>query len=213
MATNVSNLKIMLEGLYRGRPLWSYASSKRIPLFEDEVCIIYRGIARTQTLQFGGEESILGLVGPMMPVAHRFTMLTPYEFYALTHVDLLRLKWEEAESSDVIMRELNRSLMQRLCHTEAMLALRSQRQTSERLIGFLAFLAQEYGKRTSQGVRIEAHLTHQQIADAICTTRVTITRLLGVLRKASLIRIGQDRYFYVMDDLASNHDLNFSGMV
>ncbi len=213
MATNVGSLKLMLEELYRGRPLWAYASSKRIPLFEDEVCIIYRGIARTQTIQSGGEESMMGLVGPMMPIARRFTLLNPYEAYALTHVDLLRLKWEEVESSDVIMRELYRSLIQRLRHTEVMLALLSKRQTSERLIGFLSFLAQEYGKQTPQGLRIEVQLTHQQIADAICTTRVTITRLLGILKRASLIRIGQDRHLYVMDELADNHDLDFSRIV
>ena len=213
MTTNLGSLKLILEKLYEGRPLWSYASGKSIPLFEDEVCIVYRGIIRTQTLQPGGEESILGLVGPMMPVARKFTLLNPYEVYALTHVDLLRLKWEEIENSEVLTRELNRSLIQRLRHTEVMLALLSKRQTSERLMGFLSFLAQEYGKHTPQGIRIEVQMTHQQIADAICTTRVTITRLLGVLRKASLIKIGHDRYFYVMDELASNHDLDFSSMV
>ena len=213
MTTNLGSLKLILEKLYEGRPLWSYASGKSIPLFEDEVCIVYRGIIRTQTLQPGGEESILGLAGPMMPVARKFTLLNPYEVYALTHVDLLRLKWEEIETSEVLTRELNRSLIQRLRHTEVMLALLSKRQTSERLMGFLSFLAQEYGKHTPQGIRIEVQMTHQQIADAICTTRVTITRLLGVLRKASLIKIGHDRYFYVMDELASNHDLDFSSMV
>jgi CRP-like cAMP-binding protein len=91
-----------------------------------------------------------------------------------------------------------------------MLALLSKRQTSERLIGFLSFLAQEYGKKTPQGTRIEVQMTHQQIADAICTTRVTVTRLLGILRKASLIKVSQDRGIYVMDELSSNHDLDFS---
>ncbi len=213
MTTNTSSLKLILEELYKGHSLWSYASGKRIPLFEDEVCIIHRGIIRTQTIHPGGEESILGLVGPMMPVARKLTLLHPYEVYALTHVDILRLKWEEVENSDVLMRELNRSLIQRLRQTEVMLALQSKRQTSERLIGFLCFLAQEYGKQTSQGVRIDVQMTHQQIADAISTTRVTITRLLGVLRKASLIKIGQDRHFSVMDDLANNHDLDFSRIV
>lgn len=213
MTTNTGSLKLILEELYKGRPLWSYASGKRIPLFEDEVCIIHRGIIRTQTIHAGGEESILGLVGPMMPVARKLTLLNPYEVYALTHVDILRLKWEEVEDSDVLVRELNRSLIQRLRHTEVMLALLSERQTSERLIGFLCFLAQEYGKQTSQGIRIDVQMTHQQIADAISTTRVTITRLLGVLRKASLIKIGQDRHLLVMDDLANNHDLDFSKIV
>jgi CRP-like cAMP-binding protein len=213
MTTNTGSLKLILEELYKGRPLWSYASGKRIPLFEDEVCIIHRGIIRTQTIHAGGEESILGLVGPMMPVARKLTLLNPYEVYALTHVDILRLKWGEVEDSDVLVRELNRSLIQRLRQTEVMLALLSKRQTSERLIGFLCFLAQEYGKQTSQGIRIDVQMTHQQIADAISTTRVTITRLLGVLRKASLIKIGQDRHLLVMDDLANNHDLDFSKIV
>ena len=212
MTTNIGSVKLMLEEFYKGRALWSYASGKRIPLFEDEVCIIYRGMVRTQTLQPGGEESILGFMGPMMPVARKFTLLNPYEVHALTHVDLLRLSWDEIERSDDLVRELNRSLIQRLCHTEVMLALLSKRQTSERLIGFLSFLAQEYGKKTPQGTRIEVQMTHQQIADAICTTRVTVTRLLGVLRKASLIKVGQDRGIYVMDELSSNHDLDFSRM-
>jgi CRP-like cAMP-binding protein len=207
---DMSGLKLILEELYQGRPLWSYHPGKRIPLLEDDVCIIYRGFVRTQTLQHGGDESILGLVGPMMPVSPKFTLLNPYEVYALTPVDLLRITWSEMQRSDDLMRELNRTLIQRLRHTEVLLAVRSKRQTSERLIGFLSFLAQEYGKPTPQGIRLEVQLTHQQIADSISTTRVTITRLLGALRKASLIKIGPDRHLYVMDELCNNHDLDFS---
>ena len=207
---DMSGLKLILEELYQGRPLWSYHPGKRIPLLEDDVCIIYRGFVRTQTLQHGGDESILGLVGPMMPVSPKFTLLNPYEVYALTPVDLLRITWSEVQRSDDLMRELNRTLIQRLRHTEVLLAVRSKRQTSERLIGFLSFLAQEYGKPTPQGIRLEVQLTHQQIADSISTTRVTITRLLGVLKKANLIKMSPDRYLYVMDELCNNHDLDFS---
>jgi CRP-like cAMP-binding protein len=207
---NMDSFKLMLEELYRGRPLWSYAPGRRIPLFEDEMCIVYRGIVLTQTLQHGGEESILGLVGPMMPVSKKFTMLNSYEVYALTPVDLLRLKWDEVYRSNDLMRELNRTLIHRLRHTEALLDLRSKRQTSERLIAFLSFLAQEYGKPTPQGVRLEIQLTHQQMADAINTTRVTITRLLGVLKRASMIKIGQDRTIYIMSELSHSQDFNFT---
>jgi CRP-like cAMP-binding protein len=210
ISLNMSKLKLILEDYYQGRPLWSYSAGKRIPLFEDDVCIVYRGFVRTQTLHHGGDESILGLVGPMMPVCPKFTLLNPYEVYALTQVDLIRITWSEIQSSDDLMREMNRRLIQRLRHTEVLLAVRSKRQTSERLIGFLSFLAQEYGKPTPQGIRLEVQLTHQQIADSISTTRVTITRLLGALRKASLIKIGSDRHLYVMDELSSNHDLDFS---
>ncbi len=206
---NMDSFKLMLEELYRGRPLWSYSPGRRIPLFEDEMCIVHRGIIRTQTLQQGGEESIVGIVGPMMPISPKFTMLNSYEVYALTPVDLLRLKWDEVYRSNDLMRELNRTLIQRLRHTEVLLDLRSKRQTSERLIAFLSFLAQEYGNPTPQGVRLEVQLTHQQIADAINTTRVTITRLLGVLKKASMVKIGQDRSIYVMPGLSHSQDFSF----
>ncbi len=206
---NMDSSKLILQDLYRGRPLWSYPAGRRIPIFEDEIGIVYRGIVRTQTLQQGGEESIVGLVGPMMPVSPKFTMLNYYEVYALTPVELLRLKWAEVYRSNDLMRELNRTLIQRLRHTEVLLDLRSKRQISERLIAFLSFLAQAYGNPTPQGVRLEIQLTHQQMADAINTTRVTITRLMGVLKKASMIRVAQDRTIYVMSELFNSQEFNF----
>jgi CRP-like cAMP-binding protein len=201
----VNSLKPILEELYRKRPLSSYTTGKRIPLSDGEVCIIYRGVARTQILQDGGEESILGLVGPMMPLSSSFTLLDAYEVYALTHVDLIRLRCSEVQKSGVLMRELNLMLIQRLRRTEALLALQGKRQTSERLIGFLSFLAQEYGRSTAQGIRLEIQLSHQQIADAISTTRVTITKLLGLLRKASLIEVGPNRHLHIMGELFNRY--------
>jgi CRP-like cAMP-binding protein len=171
------------------------------------VCIIYRGVARAQILQDGGEDSILGLVGPMMPLSSSFTLLNAYEVYALTHVDLIRLRRSEIQKSDVLMRELNLMLIQRLRHAEAWLALQGKRQISDRLIGFLSFLAQEYGHSTAQGIRLEIPLSHQQIADAIGTTRVTITKSLGLLRKASLIKVGLNRHLHIMGELFNNHKL------
>ncbi len=208
VSIDASNLKPILGELYRNRSVSSYAKGKRIPLFDEEVCIIYRGIARTQLLQHGGAESTLGLVGPMMPVFSSFTLLSAYEAYALSNVDLMRLSWSEVQKSDVLMRELNRTLIQRLRHTEVLLALHSKRQTSERLIGFLSFLAQQYGKPTPRGIRLDIQLTHQQIADVISTTRVSVTRLLGSLKKASLIKVGPNRHLYVMGELFNSDKLD-----
>jgi CRP-like cAMP-binding protein len=143
----------------------------------------------------------------MMPLSSNFTLLDAYEVYALTHVDLIRLCCSEIQKSVVLMRELNLMLIQRLRHTEALLALQSKRQTSERLIGFLSFLAQEYGRSTAQGIRLEIQLSHQQMADAIGTTRVTITNLLGLLRKASLIEVGPNRHLHIVGELFNDHKL------
>ncbi|ABG53855.1 putative transcriptional regulator, Crp/Fnr family [Trichodesmium erythraeum IMS101] len=43
-------------------------------------------------------------------------------------------------------------------------------------------LKQEFGQSVPNGTRLNIHLIHQDIAAAIGTTRVTITRLLGKLK-------------------------------
>jgi CRP-like cAMP-binding protein len=42
---------------------------------------------------------------------------------------------------------------------------------------------------TNEGIRIDLKLSHQAIAEAIGSTRVTVTRLLGDLRESDLIAI------------------------
>jgi CRP-like cAMP-binding protein len=204
---NVVSLKP--EFSYQEWRLFSYSTGTRIPLCDQEVCIIRRGFAQTQILHPEGDESILGLVGPMMSFSSSFTSFDSYEVYALSPVDLIRLSWSEIQSSAVLMQELNHMMIQRLRHADALLALKSARQTIDRLIGFLSFLSQEYGHPTSQGIRLEIQLTHKQIANIINATRVTTTRLIGMLKKASLIKIGPNRCLYIMDELFENHALSF----
>jgi CRP-like cAMP-binding protein len=209
MTVNLGNSKLMLEALCSGRTPYSFGLGSRIPLKGDDIYIVARGIVRIQTLSTDGDESILGLVGPMMPIARRLTLLEPYEVYALTPVDILRLRWEEVQASVELLNEFNNATIRRLRHTEMMLSLLSKQQVLERLIGFLSFLSQEFGQPTSRGIRLEFQLTHRQIADALNTTRVTVTRLMGDLKRASFISVDKDRNLYVLDEL-SNDELGLS---
>jgi CRP-like cAMP-binding protein len=201
--------RLTLEELCSGRELRSFKLGRKISLKDDEVYIVARGIIRIQTLSIDGDESILGLVGPMMPIAQRFTLLEPYEVYALTPVDLLCLRWEEVQESAELLNELNKATIRRLLCTEVMLSLLSKKHIVERLIRFIYFLSKEFGKPTPQGILLEIQLTHQQIATVLNTTRVTITRLMGRLRDASFISVDKDRNLYVLDEL-SNDELGFS---
>jgi CRP-like cAMP-binding protein len=209
MTVNIGNSKLMLEALCSGRKPYSFGLGSRIPLKGDDIYIVARGIVRIQTLSTDGDESILGLVGPMMPIAQRLTLLEPYEVYALTPVDILRLRWEEVQASVELLNEFNNATIRRLRHTEMMLSLLSKQQVLERLIGFLSFLSQEFGQPTPRGIRLEFQLTHRQIADALNTTRVTVTRLMGDLKRASFISVDKDRNLYVLDEL-SNDELGLS---
>jgi CRP-like cAMP-binding protein len=63
----------------------------------------------------------------------------------------------------------------------------------ERVRGFLELLASEYGKPCAQGLRLDLRITHHEMASALATTRVTVTRVLGVLREEGWLQLDPQR--------------------
>jgi CRP-like cAMP-binding protein len=60
------------------------------------------------------------------------------------------------------------------------------KRVSLRIWQFLLWLINKFGRELEQGKLIELAITHQEIADVLNTTRVTVTRQLeveGKLRK------------------------------
>jgi hypothetical protein len=76
-------------------------------------------------------------------------------------------------------------------HQRQMLRLNNltRGQTVDQLLGYLHLLAEEFGEEDSAGLHLPFALTHSQIAGAIGSSRVTITRMLGELRKYGEIKI------------------------
>ena len=180
----------VLEGIYQERNLLRYAAKQKIPLQGDDVWIVYRGVVQIQALHYSGDESILGMLGPMMPFSRAFSDLDSYDVQALTEVDLLRLSWRDIQQSAALAMEMNQLLIRRLQQTEILMTLLNKNQMEERLLSFLAFLAREFGKEGPEGIRVDIRLTHQQIASMVGTTRITVTRFLGAFKKASLVTLG-----------------------
>jgi len=187
-----------LEELYRERTLIPYKAGEVLPLKARELWVVYRGVVQLLTLQASGDEVLLGLLGPMMPVGLPLTLLETYQAVALTDGDILRLNWDEIQQCPRLTQEMNQQLARRLQQTESLLALAGKRRVQDRIQGFLHLLALEFGTPTPRGLRIEVRLTHQQIANALGTTRVTVTRLLGVLREEGCLDLGEDRHLYLL---------------
>lgn len=82
---------------------------------------------------------------------------------------------------------------------EAMLAIAGQRRVDDRLYQLLLLLKQEFGQPIAEGTRLNIRLTHQDIANAICTTRVTVTRMLGRLQQAGAIDRDSDRHLILTE--------------
>ena len=81
--------------------------------------------------------------------------------------------------------------------SEALIGLLGLRRVEERLRGFLELLATDYGQPCDEGLKLNLRLTHQDLASALSTTRVTVTRVLGQLRDEGWLQIDSQRHLVV----------------
>ena len=89
----------------------------------------------------------------------------------------------------------------RILQTETMIETLTHRDMSSRLVSFLMVLCRDFGVAGEKGITIDLRLSHQAIAEAIGSTRVTITRLLGDLKDSGLLNIERKK-ITVFDPIA-----------
>lgn len=76
----------------------------------------------------------------------------------------------------------------------ARLLLLSESAT-EKLARLLVRWCDEHGTSTPQGIRINSGLTHEDMAQMICASRETVTRVLGELRRRRIVRVVDNTLF------------------
>ncbi|MGF1587707.1 MAG: Crp/Fnr family transcriptional regulator [Pleurocapsa sp.] len=139
------------------------------------------------------EESFLGFVGAEKPF--EIVAQASFSINAYAHVDrtqVVWLYWQDLENWPDFRQQLYEAF--RYQHQRKLLWLSAlgQRKTIDRLISFLTLLIEEYGVNQGQNCCLPYSLTHAQIGSAIGSTRVTVTRLMGKLRRQGIISIKED---------------------
>lgn len=163
-------------------------------MLPEEILVVCRGVVQIGTLYDSGDEALLGLASPSMPFGLPLSFIRPYQASALTDVDLMRLTMAEVEQSAELAQGLFRQLTRRLQQTEAILAMVGYRRVEDRLRHLLLLLKEEIGLPVASGTRLSVRLTHQQLANAIGTTRVTVTRLLSQLQEEGWLVVDGTRH-------------------
>lgn len=169
------------------RPVHFYSKGEIIPLEPNKIWLVSRGVVKLTTMSDRGEEMLVGLVRDAMIFGSSLTALHTYEAIALSKVQLVSIPLSEATQSPRLAKVLLPLMGQRLRQTESFLSIYGQLRVEDRLHHLLELLKQEIGQPVEQGVRLLVRLTHQDFASACCTTRVTITRLLGKLHQEGKI--------------------------
>lgn len=187
-----------------GRRLHFYSKGETIPLVSQGVWQVCQGIVQLSTLCQNGEEVWLGWAEPSTFFGQWFSLLQTYQATALSDVNLIWFSLAEINASPRLAQTLLPQMVRRQRQTEALLAISGQRRVEDRLQHLLLLMKREIGESVAQGTRIGVRLTHQNLANAIGTTRVTVTRLLSKLKNEGAISIDRDRHIILKNDSFQN---------
>jgi CRP/FNR family transcriptional regulator len=176
----------------------------------ERVYLLRRGAVRLSRVYESGEEITVALLreNSLFGVLSLLTGQRSDRFYhaiAFTRVELLmapatsvRRAIEQDASVGLLLLQ---GLSSRILQTETMIETLTHRDMSSRLVSFLLVLCRDFGVPSHDGITIDLRLSHQAIAEAIGSTRVTITRLLGDLRNEGLVQIDRKK-ITVFDPIA-----------
>ena len=159
-----------------------------IPWLKGRIWIVVKGLIKLRAPRSDGDESILGFVGPNQVFGEAFSLIDDCSPFALVDCELLHFTSEEISNSPPLALAILESLSLRHRSTELNLTVLLEKTAEERVKAFLELIATDFGKPVEEGLMIDFSITHQDIANAVGLTRVTITRILSQLKKTGWLR-------------------------
>ena len=168
-----------------------------IPLLTNSLWLVKRGMVKLSSDTEDGDSLLLGLVGPEETFGASLTNVETFHAVTLNECELICFNLDDIASSTDLSIIMMRAIAARLRQSEALLSIVGQRRVEDRVRCFLQMLACDYGVVTTQGIRINVRLTHQDIANALSTTRVTVTRVIGQLKKQGWLQSNPQRYLLI----------------
>jgi CRP-like cAMP-binding protein len=142
---------------------------------------VVRGVVRTLTYLDDGTPVVFGLWGPGDAVGGMLSHVTPYYIESFTPVEgTLFIPSDETAIANLTKRYLQQ--------VEELMVIRSHKTMDIRLIRLLSWISRRFGENDIQGNLINLRLTHQDLAELLGTTRVTVTRTLGQIEDKGFIK-------------------------
>lgn len=165
----------------------------------DAIYFIEKGRIRLTRLSTEGKTVILALLGPGELIGEAAWETGEHDNYAETLEDS-RVYQISREAFQNFIREnpefglrLIQIIGVRLKQAQARIEDLVFRQVPSRVARLLLSLAESHGKVTPHGIKVEFPLTHQEIADLVGSSRVTVTQILNRFRSSQWIEIESKR--------------------
>ncbi|MEO1393691.1 MAG: Crp/Fnr family transcriptional regulator [Cyanobacteria bacterium J06634_5] len=141
---------------------------------------IHSGYVRTLSWTQEGTLVPLGFWGKGDIIGYPIAQATPYQAKCLSVVEVESLGTTYGFSQEQVLAQVRQS--------NDLLKISHYRQAEAQLLEFICWLAQRFGQPVREGHLLKIRLTHQEIAESIGITRVTVSRLLKALEREKKIR-------------------------
>jgi CRP-like cAMP-binding protein len=161
-------------------PIRTFKRREFIPLERGNLWQVESGLVRATTWNEDGSVISLGFWGSGDIVGSSLSSIDPYQVECLTAVKAMALPEDYQCSRQV--------LLSHVYQTEQLLKIAHSGSIEQRLLNFLTWIGHRFGRRGDRKqLIIDVRLTHQDMADTIGTTRVTVTRLLGKFQQEGVV--------------------------
>jgi CRP-like cAMP-binding protein len=154
----------------------TFKCKELLPLHPDTLWKIDKGVVRSLTWDEEGRIITLGFWGEGDVVGQPLSRMCPYQVECLTPV--------QASTCLPESPYVQHTLLVNAWQNEALLSIIHEPSVSDRLLRLLGWLVDRFGCSVPQGKLLALHLTHQNIAETIGTSRITVTRLMNQMERA-----------------------------
>lgn len=158
----------------------TFAKSELIPLQSDIYWLLQQGIVKTSTWTEEGHPITLGYWGAKDMIGQPLSLVEPCLVKCMTEVQALAIPVQQLGSvSDFIHRHVQQ--------TEQLLCIIRAETMYQKLRQILIWLSRKFGKEVGIGRSIDLRITHQDLAEIIGATRVTVTKIVNQLEREGFL--------------------------
>jgi len=149
---------------------------------------------KTLVLRIAQPGEILGMNATLMGQSYAATAetLESCQLDFIAGEQLLKLLEQDKRAYAGVAQALSRKLSSVVEHTRLLFLSQS---VAERLARLLVKWCDEQGRYTAYGIRINSGLTHEEMAQMICASRETVTRLLSEFKRQHILSLDGEAIF------------------
>lgn len=154
----------------------TFDSGELMVLEADFYWLLQQGVVKSCSWTEEGTPITLGYWSVNDLIGQPLSLVYPYHVKCLTQVKAKRISIEQTSKITLLIQH-------HIQQTEEILYILRSEKAYQRLRQILVWLGQKFGQEICQGRLIELRLTHQDLAELIGATRVTVTKLINQLEQ------------------------------